>query len=160
MPDDAEPPRIYRERLVPGPTWWALIASLVAMVAIAYGAALGAYIGYATGLGLGVIAVIALLRSSPTVEVRPNELTCGRASIPTSHVTDASIVDRDRVTAIRRGHDVGVGDRVFVMVPAWLARSAVLLTIVDPDDPHTSWLVATRHPDALITALAEAARTR
>ena len=160
MPDDTDPPPIYRERLIPGPIWWIITASLVAMVAIAYGAALGAAIGYATGLGLGVIAVIALLRSSPTIEVRPDRLTCGRAWIPTSQVKDASRVGRDRITAIRRGHDAGVGDRVFVVLPAWMARSAVLLTIVDPEDPHSAWLVASRHPDELVAALAEGARTR
>ena len=130
------------------------------MIAIAYGAALGASIGYATGLGLGVIAVIALVRSSPIVELRPDRLTCGRASIPTSHVGAISAVKRDRITAIRRGHEPSVGDRVFVVLPAWMPQPAVLMTVDDPDDPHTAWLVATRHPEELTEALAKAVRTR
>ena len=67
---------------------------------------------------------------------------------------------RDEIAAIRRGHDTAVGDRVFVVLPAWMARSAVLLSIADPGDPHSAWLVATRHPDELISALAQAGGTR
>lgn len=145
---------------MPGPGWWIITASLVAMVAIAYGAALGAPIGYATAVGLGVIAVFALLRSSPTVKVGADGLTCGRACIPTSLVGHATSVTRDEIAAIRRGHDTAVGDRVFVVLPAWMARSAVLLPIADPGDPHSAWLVATRHPEELIAALAQAGGTR
>lgn len=145
---------------MPGPGWWIITASLVAMVAIAYGAALGAPIGYATAVGLGVIAVFALLRSSPTIKVGADGLTCGRACIPTSLVGHATSVTRDEIAAIRRGHDTAVGDRVFVVLPAWMARSAVLLPIADPGDPHSAWLVATRHPDELIAALAQAGGTR
>lgn len=160
VPDDPESPLIYRERLLPGPSWWILAASLVAMVAIAYGAALGAPIGFATGLGLGLIALIALIRSSPMVEVHPDRIACGRACIPTLQVGEPTTVQRDRITAIRRGHEAGVGDRVYVVLPAWMARSAVLLPVTDPDDPHSAWLVATRRPDGLIAALAEAGSTR
>jgi hypothetical protein len=38
MPNKAP---LYRERLLPGVMWWLFVAAIVAMIAIAYGAALG-----------------------------------------------------------------------------------------------------------------------
>ena len=151
MPAHRDP--LYRERLTPGVTWWLVVASIVAMVAIAYGAALGATIGWVVGAGLGVIAAVALLRSSPVIEVFDDRIRCGRAVLPLGTLMDPRVVDTDQMAAIRRGHHEGVGDRVYQVLPAWLARTGVLIELIDEQDPHSAWLVASRHPDALHAAL-------
>ena len=150
MPTDAP---LYRERLIPGVMWWLVVAGIVAMIAIAYGAALGSTIGWTVGVGLGVIAAVALLRSSPVIEVFDDRLRCGRAVIPLGNVVDPRIIEPDQMSAIRRGYHEGVGDRVYQVLPAWLAKAGVLMDLVDEQDPHSAWLVASRHPDALHAAL-------
>ena len=150
MPNTAP---LYRERLLPGVMWWLFIAAIVAMIAIAYGAALGATIGWSVGAGLGVIAAVALVRSSPVIEVFGDSITCGRAHLPRDFVREPHIITVDDMTAIRRGRDATVGDRVYQVIPAWFAKTGVLMNLVDDQDPHSAWLVASRHPDALHAAL-------
>lgn len=150
MPNKAP---LYRERLLPGVLWWLFVAAIVAMIAIAYGAALGASIGWTVGVGLGVIAAVALVRSSPVIEVFDDRITCGRASLPRDLVGDPRIIESDHMTAIRRGHDATVGDRVYQVLPAWFAKAGVLMNLMDGQDPHSAWLIASRRPSALHAAL-------
>lgn len=150
MPNKAP---LYRERLLPGVMWWLFVAAIVAMIAIAYGAALGAAIGWTVGAGLGVIAAVALVRSSPVIEVFDDRMTCGRARLPRGLVGDPRIIEPDHMTAIRRGHDATVGDRVYQVLPAWFAKAGVLIDLMDDHDPHSAWLIASRHPIALHAAL-------
>lgn len=144
---------LYRERLIPGVMWWLVVAGIVAMVAIAYGAALGATVGWVVGAGLGAIAAVSLLRSSPIIEVFDDRLRCGRAVIPRGDLVDPRVVGTDQMSAIRRGHHEGVGDRVYQVLPAWLANAGVLMELMDEQDPHSAWLIASRRPDALHAAL-------
>jgi hypothetical protein len=150
MPNKAP---LYRERLLPGVMWWLFVAAIVAMIAIAYGAALGAAIGWIVGAGLGVIATVALFRSSPVIEVSQDRIRCGRAYIPRDVVLDPRIVEPTNMTALRRGQDKAVGDRVYQVLPAWFSSSGVLMNVVDDLDPHSAWLIASRHPNALLSAL-------
>jgi hypothetical protein len=140
---------LYRERVLPSFAWWIVVAALIAMVSIAYGAALGSRIGLIVGSGLVVLAALGLIRSSPVIEVSSHTIRCGRASIPRALVTHIARVDGPRIATIRRGHDPNLGDRTFQVLPAWFSRSALVLQVDDPGDPHSAWLIATRHPDRL-----------
>lgn len=129
------------------------MAALIAMIAIAYGAALGMTIGLITGIGLGLIAVLSLVRSSPLIEVFEDRVRCGRASLARAELMDPRSIDSGQIAVIRRGHDPAVGDRVFQIVPAWMGRSGVIATLIDAGDPHSAWLIASRRPGDLIDAL-------
>ena len=59
----------FRERLWPSPGWILAIGAFVAMIAIAYGAALGSVIGWVVGGGLLLLAGFTTWRSSPVVVI-------------------------------------------------------------------------------------------
>lgn len=143
----------YRERLVPGVMWWVIVSALIAMVAVAYGAALGAGTGFIVGAGLGLIAAVSLVRASPVIEVSADRIRCGTATLPRGSWGEPRLVRGDEMAQIRRGHDPGVGDRAYQVLPPWLGRSGVLVGISDPVDPHSAWLIATRRPTELASAL-------
>lgn len=143
----------YRERLIPGPAWWAVAASLIAMIAIAYGAALGSTIGVVVAVVLGTITGVALIRTSPVISVSDDGLACGHARLPVGTWLPPRTLTGPELTSIRRGLDVDTGDRVYHVIPAWFAGRGILLSLEDPSDPHSAWLIATRHPQRLSAAL-------
>lgn len=151
VPEASTP--LFRERLLPGPSWWLVIAALVAMIAIAYGAALGELIGLIVAVGLGLLSIVALVRTSPVIEVFDTYVRCGRAQVPRVSCGDSQVVSSEDMPEARRGRDPIAGDRVYQIVPPWLGRTGVLIHLDDHEDPHTAWLVATRRPQALVGAL-------
>lgn len=144
---------LYRERLLPGPSWWLVTAALVAMIAIAYGAALGGSIGVVVAVGLGLLSLIALVKSSPVIEVFDTDVRCGRAQIPRAICGDARVIEAGEMPGARRGLDPIAGDRVYQVLPPWLGRTGVLIHLDDDEDPHTAWLLGSRRPQALVDAL-------
>lgn len=157
VPDDVDgapmTATLYRERVLPTFAWWTIVAALVAMVSIAYGAALGSRVGLIVAGGLSILVGIALVRSSPVIEVSASKVRCGKATLPRSHISTIESVDAPRVAQIRRGQDPDVGDRAYQVLPAWFARTALVLHVNDASDPHSAWVVATRHPARLEHAL-------
>lgn len=120
------------------------------MIAFAYGAALGARVGWILGLGLSVCAVLAVLTLSPVVAVTPTHLHVGRASLPRTSIADCTTLQRDEAAVVR---GTGADARSYVMLRSLHAQAAVLVSLDDPTDPHPSWLVTTRNPEALTEAL-------
>jgi len=129
------------------------VGALIAMIAVAYGAALGTAIGLVVGIGLGGVTLVAVIRSSPVIEISTHHIRCGRAELPRDRCEHPRLVAGHEVATIRRGQDPTVGDRVYQVLPPWFAKSAVLLSVVDPEDPHSAWLIASRHPDAVLSAI-------
>lgn len=152
-PSSSRAAPLYRERLLPGVMWWIVVGAIVAMIAIAYGAALGVTVGWIVGAGLGLISAVSFLRSSPLIEVFDDRIRCGRASLPRCVVRDPHIVEPNQMSVIRRGQYASVGDVVYHVVPAWLDKTGVLVTVADDQDPHSAWLIASRRPAALHAAL-------
>lgn len=150
VPEDTP---LYRERLLPGPSWWLVTAALVAMIAIAYGAALGGSIGLIVAVGLGLLSLVVLVKSSPVLEVFDRHVRCGRARIPRANCGDARVIAAGEMADARRGRDPMAGDRVYQVLPPWLGRTGVLIHLDDQEDPHAAWLVATRRPEALVGLL-------
>ena len=108
---------IYRERVRPSRAWWLILASLVAMISIAYGAALGT----ATGLAVAALFSIAITWSvylaSPLIVVDEKGLACGPALLPTEARGSTRIVASAELSTITRGIDQSVGDLVFTTLP-------------------------------------------
>lgn len=141
----------YRERLLP--SWWVWLAAftLVGMVGIAYGAALGRGIGAVVGvLGLA-LACWLLWITSPVVALEGHDLAVAGARLPVSSIAGTRTVDRAGVAELR---GPGSDARIFVALRPWSARDAVLVTLDDDLDPHPAWLVSSRHPVRLQDALA------
>lgn len=142
----------YRERLWPRPIGWILPAGLIAMLALAYGAALGATVGWLVTLVGGILAVGLIWATTPTVRVDTDALRVDRAAIPLALLGRPQPLSRADIQRLRGpGGDV----TVFSVVRPWAASRGVLVPIKDPVDPHPAWLISSRHPDRLAAALAE-----
>lgn len=140
----------HAERLLP--RWWAwlLAAALVSMVAIAYGAALGATVGWCIEAGGVALVLLLLWVTAPRVTVTQTELVVDRARLPRTSVRSASAVDAERIRELR---GPGADARLFVALRPWSAPGGVLVELDDPDDPHPAWLFTSRHPSRVAAAL-------
>lgn len=161
VPDDAAAPgdatsapgtrETYSERLWPGPMGWALVAgsALAAGVILLPVHATAALVGAAATL-VGAVAVA--VRTATAVEVRAGELHVGAAHIPVTYLGEPTPLDRD---GMRRALGPGSDARAFVCLRAWIP-SGVQVPVTDAADPTPSWLVSTRRPRALASAISGA----
>lgn len=141
----------YSERLWPGPLGWVLV--------VACGAAAGIILLPVHPVAALVGAVLALagaavtaVRTATTVEVRAGELLVGAAHIPATALGVPTPLTRD---GVRRALGPGSDARAFVCLRSWVP-GAVQVPVLDPADPTPSWLVSTRRPAALASAIVEA----
>lgn len=140
----------YRERLRP-PVWvWVIVEALVAMLAVAYGAALGAAAGIATMAIVGGAAAWVLAATSPEIIVSAAELRAGRAHIAWKYVGIIATLDAES-TKLTRGAEAD--PRAFALMRPLTAAECVTIEICDDADPHPYWLISTKHPDELGRAI-------
>jgi hypothetical protein len=119
---------------VPGPTAW--VTTAIALAALAGG--LGAY-------------------GNARVSIEGTTFRAGRAHIDATYVGTATALDADQT---RRAAGVEANARAYLVMRPYLKR-AVKVEITDPADPTPYWLVSSRRPDQLasaLTALAASAR--
>jgi len=77
------------------------------------------------------------------------ELWAGHAHLPADVITRSAEVPRSaKSAALGRQLDPAA----YLLHRAWIGPM-VLLVLDDPDDPTPYWLVSTRHPDRVLTAL-------
>ena len=140
----------YRERLLPA--WWAwlIVLGLVLMLAVAYGAALGATAGWLVAVGTGGLAIALLVLTAPVIAVDRDGLHVQGALLPPDSVADCRAVTREEIARLR---GPGGDARLFVSLRPWSAPGGVLVTLDDPDDPHPAWLFTSRHPGRVVDAL-------
>ncbi|HSK59238.1 MAG TPA: DUF3093 domain-containing protein [Actinomycetospora sp.] len=138
----------FTERLWPGPLGWSLVPATGVFAAIMLlpvhpaAAAVGAVVGVVVAAGIAVA-------SAPRVAVEDGELVAGRAHIPVSALGEPTALDR---AGVRRALGPGSDARAFACLRAWVS-GAVQVPVVDPDDPTPSWLVSTRRPAQLASAI-------
>lgn len=142
----------YRERLLP--RWWAWLvaAGVVAMPAVAYGAALGAAAGWLVAAGLGLIAIVLMWITAPGVAVDAQGLRVGRARLPAWAIGSVETVDSEAIARLR---GPGSDARLFVVLRPWSAPGGIVVQVADPDDPHPAWLITSRHPARAAAAVAD-----
>ncbi|MBK9740076.1 MAG: DUF3093 domain-containing protein [Actinobacteria bacterium] len=140
----------YRERLLP--SWWAWLVALsfVAMLAIAYGAALGTGPGVAVAVIGGALTCWLLWLTAPVIRVSSRGLEISGATLPLACVASAESVDAARMRELR---GPGADARLFVALRPWSASDGVLVVLDDPEDPHPAWLFTSRHPGRIVAAL-------
>lgn len=145
----------YRERLLPS-AWvylavgFLIPATLLVFVPISWVAGVVA----ATLLFGGV--VLALIASSPVLEVGGGQFRAGRARIPLRYTAEPEGFRGEAATAAR-GTDLDA--RAWLCLRGWI-DPVVRVRITDPDDPAPYWVVSTRHPDRLVAALTSAGAER
>lgn len=140
----------YDERLGVPLRWWVQGVMFVATVWLALVVAMPATWAWSiTGAVLALLALAFAAYGSARVSVGDGWFRAGRARIETSYVGAAVALDAE---ATRRTAGRDADARAFLVLRPYLNR-AVKVEIVDPADPTPYWLVSTRHPEALASAL-------
>ncbi|GAA4948885.1 DUF3093 domain-containing protein [Actinoplanes utahensis] len=145
----------HQERI--GVPWWAWPASLGAGAILATELMLGlpelpVWAPYAVLLPLSVLLPALLGRWR--VEVTPDEFRVDDARLPVEFVSGVVALD---AAGKREVLGVGAHPLAFVVQRAWVG-TAVQVLLDDPADPTPYWVVSTRRPVELATALLEVSR--
>ena len=144
---------LFRERLTVPIIWWVLagLFSLSVLVAV------GAYLGPAWGLGttIATLLVAAAIFGSAAIRISVDEqeIRVGRASIEHAYIATCRALDAEQT---RRRTGVEADARAHLVLRPYI-KTTVEITLDDPEDPVPYWLVSTRHPQRLATALQDAA---
>jgi hypothetical protein len=143
-------PTAYRERLWPGAWLWALLVPALAALAVAYGRALGAWAGWLVAMLGTALVALATWRTTPEVRVDDTLLRAGPASLPLELVGRVVALEADGAARARGPQ----GDpTAHVVLRPGVGPGAVVVEVADPEDPHRTWLIASRHPEELVRAI-------
>lgn len=113
---------------------------------------IGVEVGIAGSVGLLAIGLGFLWATTPTVEVTDAALRAGRARLPMRFVGEAVAIRGEDAT-IARGRELDA--RAWLLLRGWV-KDVVRVENTDPNDPAPYWLISSRRPDELVSALAEA----
>lgn len=149
-----DPTPAFRERLWPGPFGWSVLAGFgvfgfIALVPVDLTAAV---VTAVLVLGVGVLLAV---RAAAVVAVVDGQLVAGSARIPVRVLGSVEVLHR---AGVRAALGPGSDARTYTCLRSWVP-GGVLVEVRDPDDPTPAWLVSSRRPVALASAI-EAARGR
>lgn len=138
----------YRERL--RPSWWVFVATaLVIPASLLVFLPISTIAGIASAIVLYGAIVVALVATTPTIEVDDDTLRCGKARIERSFIARAEAFEGAEAFAER---GVRLDARAWLLLRGWIP-GVVRITLDDPADPTPYWLVSTRRPRELAAAL-------
>lgn len=144
----------YRERLWVPWWWWPAgfgVAALIAAEVNMGVRTLPDWLPYAIlfAVATGVLLWLGRSEVRVTIGADDTELWAGQAHLPASVITrSASVPASAKSAALGRQLDPAA----FVAHRAWVGP-LVLVVLDDPDDPTPYWLLSTRHPDRVLSAL-------
>lgn len=138
----------YRERLWPA-AWVFVATALVIPASLLVFLPISQLAGVISAVVLYGGIVIALLATTPTVEVTDEEFAAGRARLPRSAIAGVGAYTGAEATAER---GTRLDGRAWLLLRGWIP-GIVHVTLDDPNDPTPYWLVSTRHPEELAAAL-------
>ncbi len=151
MANEAGP--IYRERLWPSP-WVFLATALVIPASLLVFLPISQVAGVVCAIVLYGAIVAVLLLTTPVVEVSDELFAAGRARLPRALVADAQPFNGPEATA-ERGPRLDA--RAWLLLRGWIP-GLVRVRLDDPSDPTPYWLVSTRQPRKLASALSQKER--
>jgi hypothetical protein len=144
------PDASYREKLSVPLRWWVQGTMLVATFWLAFVVAAPALVAWsATAVLLLIMVGLFLGYGAPRVEVGDGWLRAGRARISGEFLGDAEPLD---AAETRRVAGPGADARAYLLLRPYLKR-AVRVTVRDDRDPTPYWLVSSRDPEHLATAI-------
>ena len=138
----------YRERLVP-PWWMLLLLLLIVPAALLVFLPVDITIGVAVAIGLYSVIVAVLWLGAPVVEVADGMLRAGRARIDVAHLGASEALRGEDATAAMRA---GWNPTDHHVISPW-TKSAVRVVVEDPSDPTGAWVISSRRPERLATAI-------
>ncbi len=143
----------YDERLRVPTRWWALATMFLATVLVAFLVATPAWVAFAvTGVLVALTGGLFVGYGAARLSVRDGVFHAGRAQVPVRLVGEVTALDAEEA---RRLAGVEADARAYLLLRPYLRR-AVRVDIVDPTDPTPYWLVASRRPRQLASALVSA----
>ena len=141
----------YTERLGVPLRWWVQGTMLVATLWLAVAVATPAPVAWlVTAIALAMLVFCLWAFGNARIVVGDGELRAGRAHIEARHIGTATALDAEQA---RRTAGVDADARAYLLLRPYLKR-AVKVEITDPADPAPYWLLSTRRPEELVTALA------
>jgi hypothetical protein len=144
---------LFRERLTVPIIWWVLAGLFALSVLLAVGAYLGPVWGVGTSVATLLVAAAIFGSASLVISVDAQETHVGRASIEHAYVAACRALNAEET---RRRAGVEADARAHLVLRPYI-KTAVEITLGDPDDPVPYWLVSTRYPHRLAAALQDAA---
>lgn len=140
----------YRERLLVPVSWWLLAVPVIAVLGGEVYAGFGGWIPPVI-YAVFIVAVAGFLLTwgASTIEVADGTLRAGRAELPLDRTSDVVPLD-EKQAALLRGPRAD--PTAHLMLRPYLKR-AVYIRLADPGSGVPYWLVATRHPAELATAI-------
>ena len=146
----AQDTRSYHERLLVPLSWWLLA---VPCIAILGGEVYAGFGGLVPALIYTVFILVVggflVLWGGTSIEVTDGRLRAGGAELPLSQAGDVVALD-DKQAALLRGPRADPA--AHLMLRPYLKR-AVYIKLADPGSAVPYWLLATRHPAELATAI-------
>ena len=144
---------LFRERLTVPLMWWVLASLFALSVLLAVGAYLGPVWGIGTALATVMVAAAIFISAAVVISIDAREIRIGRASIEHAYIASRQALAAEEA---RQRAGVGADARAHLVLRPYV-RTAVEITLDDPEDPVPYWLVSTRRPQQLAEALREAA---
>ncbi len=142
--------RSYREHLRVPVSWWLLAVPVIAILGAEVWAGFSGFIPpliYA--VFTAVVAGFLLSWGAATIEVTDGALRAGGATLPLSQIGDVVVLDEEQAALLRGPR---ADPAAHLMLRPYLKR-AVYIALADPGSEVPYWLVATRHPAELATAI-------
>ena len=140
----------YDERLAVPLRWWAQGTMFVAILWLTVVVAVpGPTAWVITAVALVLLAIGFFWYGDARVIVSDGWFQAGRARIEAEHVGEVAALDAEQ-TRLVAGRDADA--RAYLLLRPYLHR-AVKVEVADPADPTPYWLVSSRRPDALVSAL-------
>lgn len=140
---------IYHERLRVPFRWWVQGTLLLATFWLALIVAVPGWLPWAVTAGAFAAMCFGFTSYAADVVVTESELRAGRAHIARRHLGQCLPRDADQT---RRLAGIDADARAYLVVRPYL-RESVVVEINDPSDPVPYWLIGTRRPVQLATAL-------
>jgi Protein of unknown function (DUF3093) len=144
---------LFHERLTVPISWWLLAALFSLSVLLAVGAYLGPVWGVGTSIAALLVAAAIFSSASIVISVDAREVQVGRASIEHAYIAGCRALD---VEETRRRASVEADARAHMVLRPYI-KTAVEISLNDPDDPVPYWIVSTRHRERLAAAMQDAA---
>ena len=147
-PPAGRPATRYTERLWPSPLIWALSAALGGLLGL-IPAPLNPDVAVLTAAAGVLILLVALWATTPAIYVDDRWLRAGRAQIRRELIGDPVALGAQDMR-VARGRSLDA--RAYLCIRGWLPLG-VKVMLRDPDDPTPYWLISSRRPEKLVSAL-------
>ena len=142
---------LFHERLTVPAVWWVLAGLFALSVLLAVGAYLGPVWAVGTTVATLLMAAAIFASASIVISVDTDQIR-SKASIEHRYIAGCRALDAEET----RRRAVEADARAHLVLRPYV-KTAVEITLDDPDDPVPYWLVSTRNPQRLAAAMQEAA---